>query len=172
MRNMIDHMFRRQPPAIDAEKQELYAKFRVLGANINRLSQLGLDISELEQLLGRLEKVHDKKLVRLISELTQFHPSVEDPAPQLRRSKNIFKNCPRCTRELTETNVIKDHHSDEFDIFVLICECGYVREIKNRTSKVAGRQSSLYEYPFVRRRAGNESENTKISWLLSVYKTI
>lgn len=146
MRNMIDQVFRRQHHvAVDHNKQKLYAKFRVLGANVNKLKQLGLAIPELEQLLERLERMHDKKLVRLITELAQFHPPLEEPSSR-HGSKYVFKNCPRCTRELIEANVIKDNHSDDFDTFVLVCECGYVREIKNSTTKLAARQSSLYEY--------------------------
>lgn len=145
---MFDQVFRRhQPAAIDLYQQDLYAKFRVLGANIDKLKQLGLAIPELEQLLERLERVHDKTLVRFITDIAHFHPPAEKHASKA-GSRNMLKTCPRCTRELTETNVIKDHQSDDITTFVMVCECGYVREIRSSTIKVAARQSHLDEYRF------------------------
>jgi hypothetical protein len=117
--------------------QELYAKFRILGANVEKLKKLGLAIPELEGLLARLESVHDKRLVRLITGMAQLHHTPVECASNAASSKNVIKTCPRCTRDLTETNIIRDHHSDDFNTFVLVCECGYLREIKNSTLKVA-----------------------------------
>jgi hypothetical protein len=172
MRNIIDQMFR-LPPAVgsaDTKKQDLYAKFRILGANVDRIKQLGLATPELEKLIARLQKIHDKKLVQFITKLAQFHPQVpEEPAP-LQDRKIVFKNCPRCTRELTEANVIKDNnHSNDFNTFVLVCECGYVRQIMN--SKLVARHS-LYEYPSIKAENDMSEEMMKIPWVLSVYDAI
>jgi hypothetical protein len=140
---MFDQMFRRQQPAsIDQYQRELYAKFRILGANIDRLSQVGLAIPELEQLLKQLEKVHDKALVRFITNVAHVHASSQENASS---DTSRIKTCPRCTRELTEENIIKDHYSDDFTTFVVLCECGYVKEIRN-SRQVASRQSNLNEY--------------------------
>jgi hypothetical protein len=158
---MFDQMFRRRVHAIDTEKQDLYTKLRVLGANVDKLKQLGLAIPELEQLHERLERVHDKALVRFITEVARIRQPVEKHASNA-SSRNVLKTCPRCTRQLTGTNVIKDHHSDAFAIFVLVCECGYVREIVNSAIESAARQSSLYEYPFyIRNMALNNRKKIK-----------
>lgn len=144
MRNVLDEMFRRQSPAAK-DQTELYAKFKRLGANVNRMKTLGLATAELEKLLGCFERLHDKKLVAFITGLQQ-NQLPEEKACRERSSQCVTKSCPRCRRDLTDRNMIKDQYSHDFTTFVLICECGYVREIGN-SQKITPRQSNLYEYP-------------------------
>ena len=132
------------------EKDKVYAKFRALGANVDRLKELGFAIQELEQLLERLEDVHDKKLIHFITTLRNIHPRSESRSHSDcdSSSKMLVKNCPRCTRELTNANIIKENTSylDDVIAFVLVCECGYVREIRNQAKLVHQRQSTLPDY--------------------------
>jgi len=132
------------------EQDKIYAKFRALGANVDRLKELGFAIQELEQLLERLEDVHDKKLIHFITTLRNIHPRSESRSHSDcdSSSKMLVKNCPRCTRELTNANIIKENTSylDDVIAFVLVCECGYVREIRNQAKLVHQRQSTLPDY--------------------------
>ena len=132
------------------EQNKIYAKFRALGANVDRLKELGFAIQELEQLLERLEEVHDKKLVHFITTLRNIHPRSESRSygDGDSSSKMLPRNCPRCTRELTNENIIKENTSylDDMIAFVLVCECGYIREVRNQTKLVHQRQSTLPEY--------------------------
>jgi hypothetical protein len=158
---MFDQMFRRQErAAIDRYQQDLYAKFRTLGANVDKLKRLGLATPQLEHLLRRLESVHDKSLVRFITDIA--HLPAEKKAYT---SRNMLKTCPRCTRKLTGTNVTKDHYSDDLTSFIVICECGYVKEIKNSTTGLEVRQSTLYEYPcsIRRRQYSGETEPSSVT---------
>ena len=132
------------------EQDKIYAKFRALGANVDRLKELGFAIQELEELLERLEDVHDKKLIHFITTLRNIHPRSESRSHSDcdSSSKMLVKNCPRCTRELTNANIIKENTSylDDVIAFVLVCECGYVREIRNQAKLVHQRQSTLPDY--------------------------
>jgi hypothetical protein len=142
---MFEQLFRhRQRSAIlDHEIQELYGRLDVLGANIAKLKQLGLEVPELELLLERLGQVRGKRLVRLITSLANHQPTTMESGVQ---SKSVIKSCPRCTRDLTDANIIKEHYSDHLANFILVCECGYLREMKNFTIKEASRQRSILEY--------------------------
>jgi hypothetical protein len=144
MRNALEEMFRRQTPAMD-QSEAVYAKFKHLGANVNKMKTLGLATPQLEKLLGCFERLHDKKLVAFITGLEQ-RQLTEEQACREQSSKCAFKTCPRCRRDLTERNMLKDQYSYDFDAYVLICECGYVRQIGNSTNYTP-RQSNLYEYP-------------------------
>ena len=132
------------------EQDKIYAKFRALGANVDRLKELGFAIQELEQLLERLEDVHDKKLIHFITTLRNIHPRSESRSYSDGDcgSKMIVKDCPRCARELTNANIIKENTSylDDVIVFVLVCECGYIREIRNQAKLVHQRQSTLSDY--------------------------
>jgi hypothetical protein len=131
------------------EKDKVYAKFRALGANVDRLKELGFAIQELEQLLERLEEVHDKKLVHFITTLRNIPRSESRSYSEGDSSSKILaRNCPRCTRELTNANIIKENtsHLDDMIAFVLVCECGYIRELRNQTELVHQRQSTLPDY--------------------------
>lgn len=128
MRNVLEEMFRRQSPAMD-QSEVLYAKFKRLGANVNKMKTLGLATPQLEKLLGCFERLHDKKLVAFITGLEQR--KLTEEARRDQSSKCALKTCPRCSRDLTDRNMLKDQYSYDFDTYVLICECGYVREISN-----------------------------------------
>jgi hypothetical protein len=157
---MFDQMFRRQQPnEIDSYEQDLYAKFRVLGANISKLKRLGLGIPELEQLLDRLETLHDKKLVRFITDVAHFRAQEEkhNSGPIC---NTVLKTCPRCTRNLTGTNIIRDRYSGDIAAFVVVCECGYVRELRRSTIKMAAKQTSLDEYSTSMQIWGQSLETT------------
>jgi hypothetical protein len=136
-------------PIIDKDK--LYLKFRSLGANVDRLKQLGLSMQELEELFEHLEAMHDKKLIQFLTTLGGVHPSRSRSQSHGDRSYSsmLAKICPRCSRELSDANIIKEnsHLADDLVAFVLVCECGYVREIKElAVGPVSARQSTLQEY--------------------------
>lgn len=144
MRRNVDKMLSKQSFPPEQDKKVIYEKFRVLGANIDKLKQLGLAVPELEQLFKRLESVQDKKLVRFITTITHGHVSPADSA-----SKKVQKTCPRCNRELTEANIIKEnsYYIEDFIAFVVVCECGYIRELRKPTIDVSPlRQSTLQEF--------------------------
>src|SRR2546425_733810 len=64
MRRKVDKMLSEQSfPASELDKKDLYGKFRILGANVDRLKRLGLAVPELQQLLKRLESVDDSFLI-------------------------------------------------------------------------------------------------------------
>jgi len=131
------------------EQDKLYAKFRALGANVDRLRELGLAMPKLELLLECLQPMHDKKLVRFITSIGRSRPESYSTCNGRRTDTySIQKMCPRCTRELTNANVIKqDSYDGEFINIVVVCECGYIREIRNPTSgPLSQRQSTLQEY--------------------------
>jgi len=149
MRNVLEEMFRRQTPAMD-QSEILYAKFKHLGANVNKMKTLGLATPQLEKLLGCFERLHDKKLVAFITGLEQNQPTEED-ARRDQSSQCVFKTCPRCSRDLTNRNMLKDQYSYELASYVLICECGFVREIGN-SQTITQRQSTLHEYRLLQHR--------------------
>jgi hypothetical protein len=135
-------------PASEQDKKAIYGKFRILGANIDKLKQLGLAVPELEQLLKRLESVQDKKLVRFITTITQGHIAPTSTTVDS-ASKKIQKTCPRCSRELTEANIIKEnsYYIEDFIQFVVVCECGYIRELRKPAVDIPTlRQSTLQEF--------------------------
>ena len=138
-------------PASKQDKKDLYGKFRILGANVDRLKQLGLAAPELEQLLKRLESIQDKKLVRFITTITHGHLTSQSPTYTTAdySSSKVQKTCPRCSRELTDDNIIKEssYFIDEFIAFVVVCECGYIRELRKPMALLPSeRQSTLQEY--------------------------
>jgi len=152
MQRKVDKMLSEQSfPASELDKKDLYGKFRILGANVDRLKRLGLAVPELQQLLKRLESVHDKKLVRFITTITHFHPATEQSSGEADSNK-VLKTCPRCSRELTNANVIKEnsYYIENFIAFVIVCECGYIREVRKPVADlVPQRQSTLQEYTLV-----------------------
>jgi hypothetical protein len=155
MRRKVDKMPREQPfSASEQCKKDIYGKFFLLGANVDRLERLGLAVPELEQLLERLESAHENKLVRFISTLKHAHPKPDDSSCTSAdsNSNKVLKKCPRCTRELTDANIIKEnsYYIEDFIAFVVVCECGYIREIRKPVSNPGpNRQSTLQEYAYV-----------------------
>jgi len=131
-----------------AAQDKLYAKFRALGANVERLRELGLAVPKLELLLECLEPMHDKKLVRFLTGLGRSPPELFSKKSASVIMKKVIKTCPRCTRELTDTNVIKEttYHHNDFVGFVVVCECCYIRELKKPADSISERQSTLQEY--------------------------
>jgi hypothetical protein len=128
-------------------------KFRALGANVDRLKELGLSIPELEQLFKRLEGMHDKKLIQFLTTLGGvYHPRSRSSSYGDRSYRSaLTKNCPRCSRELSDANIIKEnsHSTDDLIRFVLVCECGYIREVKALAANTGfPRQSTLQEYTY------------------------